>query len=366
MGRAHHRAVALTVASPAPSNIIARMKRPAVLFDRDNTLIACDDYLGDASKVALVAGAADAVARARKLGYATVVFSNQSGVARGYFGEDAVHAVNQRLDELLADANPKAVIGRHDFCPYHPDASIEKYRQDSPLRKPAPGMIHAAAEALALDLPRSWVIGDAPRDIEAGRAAGCRTILFTDPALKSSPAAQVDSKVQPDYICSTLKEAIDFIEANTQRAAAEEAEPERPPDPAESSASESAPSSSRENLDLVADMSLDLPRKEPGNRQGAAEADRTISSSPAPAPSTSKLESLALDILHELRRRHEQPEQDFSVSKLLAGIVQVIVLFVLFLALLNRGDAKALTPLLLLALTLQAMTIALLIMGRQR
>ena len=150
------------------------MKRPAVFFDRDNTLIACDEYLGDPAKVCLVDGAADAVARARNLGYATVIFSNQSGVARGLFPEEAVHAVNARLDEMLIDANPKAVIDRHEFCPFHPDASIDKYRQDSHLRKPRPGMIHQAAEALALDLTRSWVIGDAPRDIEAGKAAGCR------------------------------------------------------------------------------------------------------------------------------------------------------------------------------------------------
>src|SRR6476620_7151490 len=73
----------------------SHMKRPAIFFDRDNTLIACDDYLGDPSKVQLVGGAADAVARARALGYATVVISNQSGVARGFFDETAVHHVNQ-------------------------------------------------------------------------------------------------------------------------------------------------------------------------------------------------------------------------------------------------------------------------------
>ena len=67
-----------------------------------------------------------------------------------------------------------------------------------------------------------------------------------------------------------------------------------------------------------------------------------------------------------MRRRHEQPEQDFSVSKLLAGIAQVVVLFVLFLAVLNRGDVNTLTPLLIFALTMQTMTIALLIMGKQR
>src|SRR4051794_14680342 len=100
------------------------MKRPAVFFDRDNTLIVCDEYLGDATKVALVNGAADAVARARRLGYATIIFSNQSGVARGYFAEEAVHAINQRLDELLHDGNEKAIIDRHEFCPFHPDASI--------------------------------------------------------------------------------------------------------------------------------------------------------------------------------------------------------------------------------------------------
>ena len=66
--------------------------------------------------------------------------------------EEAVHAVNQKLDEMLKDGNDKAVIDRHEFCPFHPDASIEKYRQESPMRKPSPGMILNAAEALALDL----------------------------------------------------------------------------------------------------------------------------------------------------------------------------------------------------------------------
>src|SRR5437762_5221777 len=196
-----------------------RMKRPAVFFDRDNTLIACDEFLGDPSKVALVNGAADAVARARNLGYATVVFSNQSGVARGYFTEQAVHAVNQRLDELLKDGNAKAVIDRHEFCPFHPDASIEKYRLESPLRKPLPGMINQAAEALALDLSRSWVIGDAPRDIEAGKAAGCRTILIKDSSLPPSLAANSASDVEPTFRAGSLREAIAIIARETQGAA---------------------------------------------------------------------------------------------------------------------------------------------------
>jgi D-glycero-D-manno-heptose 1,7-bisphosphate phosphatase len=174
------------------------MKRPAVFFDRDNTLLACDEYLGDPDKVVPIPGAAEAVARARRMGYATVVISNQSGVARGDFGEDAVRAVNARMDELLRRENPDAIVDRHEFCPYHPDASIERYRRaNSPLRKPAPGMLYSAAEAMDLDLKRSWLVGDAPRDIEAGHAAGCRTILFTDPSLKSSPAALVERRGEP-------------------------------------------------------------------------------------------------------------------------------------------------------------------------
>src|SRR5438067_10899962 len=86
--------------------LITPMKRAAVFFDRDNTLIVADGYLGDPAQVRLVDGAADAVARVRQLGFAPITFSNQSGVARGKYSENAVHAVNARLDELLAERNP--------------------------------------------------------------------------------------------------------------------------------------------------------------------------------------------------------------------------------------------------------------------
>ena len=85
------------------------MKRPAIFFDRDNTLIANDGYLGDPEKVVLVEGAADAVARARALGFAAVVVSNQSGVARGMFDETAVQNVNRRMDQMLLRENAAAV-----------------------------------------------------------------------------------------------------------------------------------------------------------------------------------------------------------------------------------------------------------------
>src|SRR3984957_9314941 len=187
------------------------MKRPAVFFDRDNTLIVNDGYLGDPSKVQLVEGAAECVARVRSLGYAVVVFSNQSGVARGMFTEDDVHRVNARLDEALVDLQPHAVIDRHEFCPFHPEGTVPAYAKESDLRKPKPGMIFQAAEKLALDLSRSWVIGDAPRDIESGKAAGCKTIWFKDSKLAPSSAARELMLTVPDAVVSSLREAMDVI-----------------------------------------------------------------------------------------------------------------------------------------------------------
>jgi D,D-heptose 1,7-bisphosphate phosphatase len=189
------------------------MPKRGVFFDRDNTLIVSEGYLGDPDGVRLIPGAAAAVARARGMGFAIVTVSNQSGVARGMFGEEAVAAVNRRMDALLLHDDARAIVDRHEFCPFHPEATIVRYRQESELRKPKPGMILRAALEMDLDLAGSWVIGDAPRDIEAGRAAGCRTILIVDPTLPPSPAAHQTSLVAPDAIVGNLAQAMDIIQS---------------------------------------------------------------------------------------------------------------------------------------------------------
>ncbi len=189
------------------------MPRPAVFFDRDNTLIINDGYLGDPAQTVLMPNAALAVARAKALGYAVVTISNQSGVARGLFDELAVKAVNQRMDQLLLADDPGAKIDLHLYCPFHPDARVERYRKDSDLRKPAPGMILQAARQLGLDLPNSWVIGDALRDVEAGVAAGCRTVLFIPPGVPQSSHATGQQTVLADHTVSGLSLAIDVIAA---------------------------------------------------------------------------------------------------------------------------------------------------------
>jgi D-glycero-D-manno-heptose 1,7-bisphosphate phosphatase len=357
------------------------VKRPAVFFDRDNTLIVSDGYLGDRTKVVLVDGAAEAVARVRAMGFATVVFSNQSGVARGMFAEDAVHAVNARMDEQLLDANPSAVIDRHEFCPFHPEGTVEAFRQESHLRKPRPGMIHQAAEKLALDLGRSWVIGDAPRDVEAGHAAGCRTILVNDPSLPPSPAARSASDVEPNFLVKSLREAVDVIAREIGAATPPEVSGGADVRPAAEARKEEAPGprlaspSKPPEADRKAERTSPPPAPAPAPPHPAKPpADPAPMVSPPkekvpierandPAP-TEGVEALLEQILIELRRDNEQPVSDFSVSRLFAGIVQVIALAALFLSYFREGQPQLAT--LLVALTLQTFTVALLIMGRQR
>jgi D-glycero-D-manno-heptose 1,7-bisphosphate phosphatase len=188
------------------------MKR-AVFFDRDNTLIVNDVYLADPDKVVLVDGAARAVARARRMGFLVVTVSNQGGVGKGLMSESDVEAVDDRLQLMLLADDPMAVIDRREFCPDHPEAVIEQFRRESDRRKPAPGMILDASRLLGVDPARSWMVGDTPRDIEAGKRAGCRTVLLRDPRiLNASPEASKPGKVEPDYIASSLEDAMDFIE----------------------------------------------------------------------------------------------------------------------------------------------------------
>lgn len=182
--------------------------RPAVFLDRDDTLIRCNDIaadgdLGDSDLVELLPGVAEGCRALKDAGFALIVITNQGGVARGKYGVDAVDRVNARINELLG-----GVIDAFRACPYHPRGVVPEYTREHPWRKPAPGMIHDAAESLGLDLSRSWLIGDAPRDCAAGRAAGCRTILVGD-----RPPDDTVDHVAPDFASAA---SIVLSEASTR------------------------------------------------------------------------------------------------------------------------------------------------------
>jgi D,D-heptose 1,7-bisphosphate phosphatase len=152
------------------------MTRAAIFLDKDGTLIEDVPYNVDPGLIRLAAGADEGLARLRACGFRLIVISNQSGVARGYFGEEAIGAVRERIHELLDQVG----VGLDGFyyCPHHPDGIVPEYSVACDCRKPQPGMILAAAREHAIDLGRSWFIGDILDDVEAGRRAGCWTALI--------------------------------------------------------------------------------------------------------------------------------------------------------------------------------------------
>lgn len=147
------------------------MSRSALFLDRDGTLIVDVGYPRDPDRVELVDGAADAL-RALQRDHALVIISNQSGIGRGLIREDEARAVHARVIERFK-ASGVTFAGAY-YCPHTPDDRCR-------CRKPAPGLIEDAARELDLDLGRSFMIGDKPSDLEAGRAAGCRYVVRLGP-----------------------------------------------------------------------------------------------------------------------------------------------------------------------------------------
>ena len=149
--------------------------RPAVFLDRDGTLLEEAGYLDRLERLAFFPFAIDAVRLLQRGGYAVVIITNQSGVGRGLYAEEFVHRVHQVMDERIAAGGGR--IDAYYYCPHHPTAEIERYRRDCDCRKPGPGMLRQAAQEMELDLSRSFTVGDKWTDVQAGAAAGARSIL---------------------------------------------------------------------------------------------------------------------------------------------------------------------------------------------
>lgn len=145
-------------------------RRPAVFLDRDGTIVAERHYLADPSRVQLIAGATDALQRLAAAGFALVVVTNQSGIARGLYRLEDFLAVQRRIEELLEIAGVR-LTGVY-YCPHHPD-----FTGPCECRKPGPGMYTQAAGELRLDLARSVYVGDRVKDVLPALAHGGSGIL---------------------------------------------------------------------------------------------------------------------------------------------------------------------------------------------
>jgi histidinol-phosphate phosphatase family protein len=149
--------------------MIESVMEKAIFLDKDGTLIPDVPFNVDARLVNIEANSVDGLKLFRDMGYRLVVVSNQSGVARGYFEEDALRAIEDKIQQLLAMHGLN--IHAFYYCTHDIDA-------DCNCRKPQPGMLMNAAKDLNIDLAQSWMVGDILNDVEAGNKVGCRTILI--------------------------------------------------------------------------------------------------------------------------------------------------------------------------------------------
>ncbi len=183
--------------------------RPAIFVDKDGTLIPDIPYNVDPARITLSPGAGETLARLQAEGFRLVVVSNQSGIARGMFAESALIPVRDRINRLLGDFG--ASLDGFYYCPHLPASAggaVAGYAIDCECRRPKAGMLRQSARELGIDLARSWMIGDITADHEAGKSAGCRTILIEKPD-DPLPAFAVHNR--PDFIVRGWAEIGDLI-----------------------------------------------------------------------------------------------------------------------------------------------------------
>lgn len=154
----------------------AMLQRPAVFFDRDGVLNVDKNYVHRIEDFEWIEGAREAVKLCNDAGYLTFVVTNQAGVARGYYGEDAVHRLHDWMSTDLAGVG--AHIEEFEYCPYHEDGVVKEFRGSSHRRKPAPGMLLDCFGKWPVRKEGSLLVGDKAHDIEAATTAGIRGYLF--------------------------------------------------------------------------------------------------------------------------------------------------------------------------------------------
>lgn len=183
---------------------------PGVFLDRDGTINEEVGYVNRLDRVRLYSWTAEAIRKLNEAGIPVIVVTNQSGVARGYFTEEFVHQVHQKI--VLELAAQSARVDAFYYCPHHPDAALAVYRKECRCRKPSTEMVEDAARRFHITLPSSYVVGDSYRDMQLGFNAGIRTILV----LTGYGRGELENQVnlwprKPDRVMENLLEAVHTI-----------------------------------------------------------------------------------------------------------------------------------------------------------
>ncbi len=319
------------------------MADKAIFLDRDDTLIEDPGYISDPEQVKIIDGVPEALIQLKSLGYKLIVVSNQSGVARGIVTEKKLEQIHDRMKQLLAEKN--AYLDKIYYCPYHPDGIVPKYRKESNCRKPNPGMFLRAYAEMKIDLGQSWCIGNSSRDIEAGTKAGCKTILIDSPyRVKQKDSRDSQSNITPDYKAVNIKEAINIIkkylrspsEPKNQGQQAQ-VKTKEPVTQVVETGTETTPKIEEQVIEQTIEEYEQMPeitefQTETVEQESKPKQENSEIKNQNQQPSGNKTELLLNDIAAQLRKmQREDLFSEFSIMRLLAGIVQILVLFCLLI-----------------------------------
>lgn len=189
--------------------------RPVVFLDRDGTLNVEAGYIKDLENLVLIEGAAAAIKKLNDAHVATVLVTNQTGAARGFYPEAHILALNERLLKLLNAS--AATLDAVYYCPHLAEGTVAEYAMECGCRKPEVGMIERAfAEHADLDRSRSFVVGDKATDIELAKNCGAKGVLVTTGYGEAVLAGSYQWPIQPDFQAASIVDAVDWILAELQ------------------------------------------------------------------------------------------------------------------------------------------------------
>jgi len=186
------------------------MKRRAVFIDRDGTISEEVGYINHPSRFRVFPFSAAAIKLLNESGWLAIVITNQAGVARGYFSEEMIQTVHERLQRDLESDG--ATLDAIYYCAHHPSVGQPPYRLDCDCRKPKPGLISRAVKKFDIDPSSSWMVGDRYSDIELARNAGIHSAFVMTGYGRGEWEHQQDNwEHKPDLIAENLLEAVEAI-----------------------------------------------------------------------------------------------------------------------------------------------------------
>lgn len=180
---------------------------PAIFLDRDGTLNVDHGYVHEIDQFQFIDGVIDACRELKNMGYALVVVTNQSGIARGLFSEDQFMQLTEWMDWSMADRGVE--LDGIYYCPHHPVDGVGEYLQQCDCRKPLPGMLLSARDHLHIDMANSYMVGDKAEDMQAAIAAGVGTKVL----VRSGKAITETGQKIADCLLNSLAELPEWIKS---------------------------------------------------------------------------------------------------------------------------------------------------------